>query len=193
MSNMETIEDHKKAVKRAQSSRYYESHKGYCREYYLTHREKLREQQREWRQKNKEHIYAKARAKYAETHVRVRRSRYGVPTVAGKRIGMFLKAEDNECYEWLKKHYQKRRLRMKVKLLVNTFCSHDQYEMTKYPRSSYVPKPELPKGTVLEVAKTWSNYYGTYYRCPLPEGMDGVYSSPEYDIDINKAEIIKKK
>lgn len=81
---------------------------------------------------------------------------------------------------------------MKIKLLVNTLCSHDTYEMTKYPRPWYVPKPELKEGTELDVSETWGNFYGTYYRCPLPDGMDGVYSAPAYDIDINKAEIIEK-
>lgn len=81
---------------------------------------------------------------------------------------------------------------MKIRLLVNTLCAHDQYEMTKYPRPYYVPKPELPKGKVLDVSDTWSNFYGTYYRCPLPDDVDGVYSAPAYDIDINKAEILEE-
>lgn len=104
---MTTVEIHKKEVRTAQNKRYYESHKGFCREYYLANRDHIRELQRQWREKNREHIRAKSRARYAETHVRKKRSRYDVPTKTGKPVGMFLKSEDNECYEWLKNHYSK--------------------------------------------------------------------------------------
>lgn len=104
-----TTEEHDKSLKQAQNARYYESHKGFCREYYVKHRDHIRELQRQWREKNREHIRAKSRARYAETHVRKKRSRYGVPTASGKPVGMFLKAEDMESYEWLKNHFRKQR------------------------------------------------------------------------------------
>lgn len=101
-------EEEKKLAKSEQNSRYYQAHKGYCREYYKTHRERIRELQAAWREKNRERIRAMSRARYAETHVRKRRSKYmNEPPVTGKRVGMFLKADDNECYQWLKNHFEK--------------------------------------------------------------------------------------
>lgn len=103
-------EEEKKLAKSEQNSRYYQKHKGYCREYYKTHRERIRELQAAWREKNRERIRAMSRARYAETHVRKKRSKYmNEPPVTGKRVGMFLKADDNECYQWLKEHFEKQR------------------------------------------------------------------------------------
>ena len=39
------------------------------------------------------------------------------------------------------------------------------YETTNHPRPWYKEKPELSKGTILEVEKEFGNFYGFYYRC----------------------------
>ena len=50
----------------------------------------------------------------------------------------------------------------------------------------------LPAGTILEVDKVWQNFFGSHYRCQLPEEMkDKGYSLPWYDIPIENAEIYK--
>ena len=49
---------------------------------------------------------------------------------------------------------------MEIKLKRDTMCAHDEHEMTKYPRSGFKAKPMLPAGTVLNVDKEWSNFYG---------------------------------
>ena len=66
-----------------------------------------------------------------------------------------------------------------IELTKDTMCAHDQHEIKNYPRPWYKPKPELPKGTVLTVKETWSNFYGTYHRCVTPDG--------EYDIPVENA------
>ena len=66
-----------------------------------------------------------------------------------------------------------------IELTKDTMCAHDQHEIKNYPRPWYKPKPELPKGTVLKVKETWSNFYGTYHRCVTPDG--------EYDIPVENA------
>ncbi len=58
-------------------------------------------------------------------------------------------------------------------------------KIKNYPRPWYKPKPELPKGTVLTVKETWSNFYGTYHRCVTPDG--------EYDIPVENAEVVVPK
>lgn len=106
-------EEEKKQAKSEQNSRFYQSHKEYCKEYYEAHKERIRELQRNWRLRNHEAVKAKARARYAETHVRKRRSKYGDPSTGGKRVGLFLKAKDIECYQWLKEHFERQRLKEK--------------------------------------------------------------------------------
>ena len=54
---------------------------------------------------------------------------------------------------------------MEIKLKRDTRCAHDEHEMTLYPRKGFTPKPILPAGTILQVDKKWSNFYGFYYRC----------------------------
>ncbi len=71
---------------------------------------------------------------------------------------------------------------MKIKLIKETQCAHDVYEMTKYPRPWFKPKPALPEGIVLTVDSEWSNFYGSYYRCTQENGT--------YDIPISSAEVI---
>jgi hypothetical protein len=66
-----------------------------------------------------------------------------------------------------------------IELTKDTMCAHDQHEIKNYPRPWYKAKPELPKGTVLTVKETWSNFYGTYHRCVTPDG--------EYDIPVENA------
>ena len=72
-----------------------------------------------------------------------------------------------------------------IELTKDTMCAHDQHEITNYPRPWYKPKPMLPKGTVLTVKETWSNFYGTYHRCVTPDG--------EYDIPIENAKELVPK
>ncbi len=77
---------------------------------------------------------------------------------------------------------------MKIKLNKPTKCAQDVHETTKYPR----PWFKLPAGTILEVDKVWQNFFGSHYRCQLPEEMkDKGYSLPWYDIPIENAEIYK--
>lgn len=78
---------------------------------------------------------------------------------------------------------------MKIKIIKPTKCAQDVHETTKYPRPRYKPKPELPAGTILEVCDVWQNFFGSHYRCLLPEEMkDKGYSLPWYDIPIENAE-----
>ena len=70
---------------------------------------------------------------------------------------------------------------MKIKLKRDTMCAYDEHEMTKYPRPGFKTKPMLPAGTVLNVNKEWSNFYGCYYRCG------------EYDIPTDAAVVIEGK
>ena len=69
---------------------------------------------------------------------------------------------------------------MGIKLKRDTMCAHDEHEMTKYPRPWFKAKPMLPAGTVLNVGKEWSNFYGCYYRCG------------EYDIPVDAAVVVKR-
>ena len=71
---------------------------------------------------------------------------------------------------------------MIVELKEDTMCAHDLYEMKNYPRPWFHAKPELPKGTRLDVVKKWTNFYGTYYRCRHENG--------EYDIPMDKAMVV---
>lgn len=72
-----------------------------------------------------------------------------------------------------------------IELTQDTMCAHDEHEIKNYPRPWYKPKPKLPKGTVLTVKETWSNFYGTYHRCVTPDG--------EYDIPVENAEVVVPK
>lgn len=75
-----------------------------------------------------------------------------------------------------------------IKLQVVSLCFHDMYEMTKYPRSWYIPKPELPIGTELEVKDVFNNFYGEFYRCAAPNFIDTKrYSNATYDIPVYNA------
>lgn len=67
---------------------------------------------------------------------------------------------------------------MKIKLVKPTKCAHDEHEERLYPRPWFVAKPILQEGTVLDVDKKWSNFYGTYYRCG------------DYDIPIDNAVLL---
>lgn len=75
----------------------------------------------------------------------------------------------------------------KIKLLKPSRCAHDEYELLNYPRKWFVAKPELPVGTELSVISTFANFYGSYYRCAMPEGMEDKYSIGYYDIPASKA------
>lgn len=72
-----------------------------------------------------------------------------------------------------------------IELTQDTMCAHDEHEIKNYPRPWYEPKPKLPKGTVLTVKETWSNFYGTYHRCVTPDG--------EYDIPVENAKELVPK
>lgn len=74
---------------------------------------------------------------------------------------------------------------MVIELTKDTMCAHDEHEISNYPRPWFKAKPKLPKGTMLEVKKVWSNFYGTYYRCETPDG--------EYDIPVENAKTILKE
>lgn len=81
--------------------------------------------------------------------------------------------------------------RNKIKLNKDTRCSQDIHETTNYPRPWYKEKPELPKGTVLEVEEEFGNFYGFYYRCKLPNHLNPRdYTIPWYDINIMDADEI---
>lgn len=81
---------------------------------------------------------------------------------------------------------------MKIKLVTASSCAEDEHETTHYPRPSFKPKPELPAGTVLTAKEKWDNFYGSYYRCDLPDDMkDDGYSVPWYDIPTHKAQVIE--
>ena len=58
-----------------------------------------------------------------------------------------------------------------IKLTRSTVCAGDEHEMLYYPRASFVPKPELPVGTILKVSGMFSNLYGTYYKCKTRNGL----------------------
>ena len=59
----------------------------------------------------------------------------------------------------------------KIILTEPTICSQDEHEMNYYKRSGFVIKPELPKGTILEVSEEYTNFYGKYYKCKTKDGM----------------------
>lgn len=81
---------------------------------------------------------------------------------------------------------------MKIKLIQDATCAEDEHEVTCYPRPSFYQKPQLPAGTVLTVKQKWDNFYGSYYRCNLPDSMkDKGYSVPWYDIPVRKARVIE--
>ena len=79
-----------------------------------------------------------------------------------------------------------------IELSVCSFCFRDMYEMTKYPRSWYVCKPELQRGTELRVLSVVRNFYGKFYHCAAPDGitLEGV-TNPEYDIPVYNAVAVK--
>ena len=78
-----------------------------------------------------------------------------------------------------------KKMAKQIELTKDTMCAHDQHEIKNYPRPWFEPKPKLPKGTVLTVKKTWSNFYGTYHRCVTPDG--------EYDIPVENAKELVPK
>ena len=79
----------------------------------------------------------------------------------------------------------------KIRLNKNTKCSQDIHETTNHPRPWYKEKPELSKGTILEVEKEFGNFYGLYYRCKLPENLNSEdYTIPWYDIKLEDADKI---
>lgn len=79
---------------------------------------------------------------------------------------------------------------MNIRLKYVGVCANDQHEMTLHPRQGYKPKPCLRIGTILRVKEEWANYYGSYYRCYPPEGMEGHYTRSEhYDIPTSIAVI----
>lgn len=107
---------------------------------------------------------------------------------------LLIKANDNGCEtvvegcayvvnmkEYVPMYVTKRinEMAKQIELTQDTMCAHDQHEIKNYPRPWYKAKPELPKGTVLTVKETWSNFYGTYHRCVTPDG--------EYDIPVENA------
>lgn len=67
---------------------------------------------------------------------------------------------------------------MQIRLLRDCKCAGDIHEETHYPRPGFKAKPTLPEGTILDVDKTWQNFYGQFYRCG------------QYDIPIENAQII---
>lgn len=89
--------------------------------------------------------------------------------------------------EYVQKYVTKRinEMAKQIELTQDTMCAHDEHEIKNYPRPWYKPKPKLPKGTVLTVKETWSNFYGTYHRCVTPDG--------EYDIPVENAEVVVPK
>lgn len=76
-------------------------------------------------------------------------------------------------------------MKKQIELTEDTMCAHDQHEIKNYPRPWFKPKPMLPKGTVLTVKETWSNFFGTYHRCVTPDG--------EYDIPVENAKELVPK
>ena len=89
--------------------------------------------------------------------------------------------------EYIRKYLSEKfnNMSKQIELTQDTMCAHDQHEIKNYPRSWYKPKPMLPKGTVLKVKETWSNFYGTYHRCVTPDG--------EYDIPVENAKELVPK
>lgn len=81
-----------------------------------------------------------------------------------------------------------------IRLKVVSFCFRDMYEMTKHPRAWFVCKPELQIGTELKVKSITHNFYGTFYTCEVPDGIQiDKRCIPTYDIPVNNAEVIKWK
>ena len=79
-----------------------------------------------------------------------------------------------------------------IRLSNASFCFQDMYEMTKHPRSWYKRKPELKAGTDLIVENIWSNFYGTFFKCKIPEGIEiDKGCIPTYDIPIYNAQVIE--
>lgn len=79
-----------------------------------------------------------------------------------------------------------------IKLQVSSFCFHDMYEMTKYPRSWFKCKPKLQIGTELRVLSIVRNFYGEFYHCDAPDGMTlGEVTNPTYDIPVYNAAVVK--
>lgn len=58
-----------------------------------------------------------------------------------------------------------------IKTIRPTTCAMDDHEMLYYPRTGFIPKPELQVGTILSVTEIFSNLYGTYYRCKTGNGI----------------------
>lgn len=81
---------------------------------------------------------------------------------------------------------------LKIILTEDTLCAHDVHETTYYPRDWFKSKPKLKVGTILHVKDIWNNFYGQYYKCDIPEGIDvtGCTINYEYDIPVQKAKII---
>lgn len=80
----------------------------------------------------------------------------------------------------------------RIRLTVVSFCFHDMYEITKHPRSWFKCKPELQAGTELRVRSITRNFYGTFYCCDIPEGVELEKGFiPTYDIPLGNAEVIE--
>lgn len=71
---------------------------------------------------------------------------------------------------------------MKIVITKECYCEADMHEMAYYPREGFKAKPRLKVGTVLEVSKEWTNFYGAYFRCETPDGT--------YDVSICNAKIV---
>ena len=80
----------------------------------------------------------------------------------------------------------------RIRLIVCSFCFQDMYEMTKHPRSWFKCKPELQIGTELRVRSITRNFYGAFYCCDVPEGVEIEKGCiPTYDIPVANAAIIE--
>lgn len=82
--------------------------KEWQRKYYQDHIEKIHEYQLRYRISHREQIRAKARARYAATHVRKNRSRYdNVQPDTKKASGLFKDPQAQAHYDWLMKNKEK--------------------------------------------------------------------------------------
>ncbi len=82
--------------------------KEWHRQYYQDHIEKIHEYQLRYRINHREQIRARARARYAENHVRKNRSRYdNVQPDTEKASNLFKDPQMQAHYEWLMKNKKK--------------------------------------------------------------------------------------
>ena len=70
-----------------------------------------------------------------------------------------------------------------IELTEDTMCAHDEHELKNYPRPWFHAKPNLQKGTRLNVMEEWANFFGAYFRCEHKNGL--------YDIPVHKAKVVK--